>query len=59
VPVDESRESARPPTIIGLILSTKDRATPCTRVTTGTHEVICPVGTIGKRLPSTARTATS
>jgi hypothetical protein len=59
MPIDENRESARLPTIIGLILSTKGRATRWTGISTGTHEVICRFGTILKRLPSTAQPATS
>jgi len=57
--IDESRESARMPTIIGLIPTAKGRARRCPDTTTGTHEVICLVGTILKVLPSTGDPATS
>lgn len=59
MPIDENRESARALTIIGLILSAKTHPTLCTSIGTGTHEVICPLGTILIESLSTAQPATS
>jgi hypothetical protein len=57
--IDRSRESARPPTINGLILSTKPVPMPCPGIGYRTHEVICRSGTIHIEWPSTAASATS
>jgi hypothetical protein len=55
----QERESVRPPTINGAILPAKFRVRAFTAADTGTHEVICPHGTMLAERPSTDRTATS